>query len=343
MVSPVSTRKVNMKILFTGMASHHTKPSTSVTFFKTLSERVETFATIEWAVPSVTWTKEYLDQYDYVVVGLTPPTSPSANKVYGAMHLINIMYESPKLVLVLDHPQLWQYKHSFNSIDSNPMSIFSSFYSKRKEFSIAKESHVNSIAEANNKLLTKKWPKTLYPSLPWASSRNIDKLLGFSAEESLIPLNLDSFLLTETESSNSEVGDYWVSDQPKSTWTTGISKLLGLPVSPISSSRKASDLDALESIKKSFALLLAPQERGVGVWWSYRIIQALNTNTPVLSDWKETHLLGPEWSLLGYELENQNKTDILSIARLQKQSYKSNILSQQDSDALLNSIFKNTK
>lgn len=339
-MSPVSTRKVIMKILFTGMASHHTKPSANVTFFKTLSERVSTFSTVEWAVPSVTWTKQDLDQYDYVVVGLTPPTSPSANKVYGAMHLINIMYESPKLVLVLDHPQLWQYKHSFNSIDSNPLSIFSSFYSKRREFSIAKESYVESIAEANNKLLTKKWPKTLYPSLPWPSSRNIDKLLGLSAEQSLIPVNLDSFLLSNTDSMDAEVGNHWVSEQPKSEWISSISKLLGLPVEPVSGSRKLSDSDALESIEKSFAFLVAPQGRGVGVWWSYRIIQALNSGTPVLSDWKETHLLGPEWSLLGYELENQTKTDILNIAKLQKKSYIKNILTKESSDALLGSIFK---
>ena len=343
MVSPVSIRKVLMKILFTGMASHHTKPSSNVTFFKTLSERVETFSTIEWATPSVTWTEDYLNQYDYVVVGLTPPTSLSANKVYGALHTINVMYDSPKLVMVLDHPQLWQYKHGFNSIDSDPTSIFTNFYSKRREFSLAKEAYVESIAEANKKLLTKKWPKTIYPSLPWGSSRNIDKLLGLCAEESLIPVNLDAFLLTKDEPLGKKVGSGWVSDQLKSRWLSDLSKLLTLPVGSIRSSKKLSDSDAFESIKNSFGLLMAPQERGVGVWWSYRLIQALNSNTPVLSDWKETSRLGPEWSLLGYELENQTKEDIINIAKLQKESYVSNISTKKDSDTLLSSIFKETK
>jgi hypothetical protein len=343
MVSPVSIRKASMKILFTGMASHHTKPSSNVTFFRTLSERVETFATVEWANPSVTWTEDYLSQYDYVVVGLTPPTSLSANKVYGALHTINIMYDSPKLVMVLDHPQLWQYKHGFNSIDADPLSIFTDFYSKRREFSLAKESYVQSMAEANNKLLTKKWPKTIYPSLPWGNSRNIDKLLGFFAEESLIPVNLDVFLLTKEESGSKQVGSSWVTDQPKSKWLMDLSKLLTLPAGPISSAKKLSDSEAFESIKNSFGLLLSPQERGVGVWWSYRLIQALNSGTPVLSDWKETSQLGPEWSLLGYELEGQTKEDIINIAKLQKESYLNNISTKKDSDTLLNSIFKKTK
>jgi hypothetical protein len=328
-----------MKILFTGMASHHTKPSSNVTFFRTLSERVETFATVEWAVPSITWDESYFAEYDYVVVGLTPPTSPSANKMYGAMNVINIMYDSPKLVMVVDHPQLWQYKHSFNSIDSNPLSVFGSFYSKRKEYSLAK-SKINIISEANNKLLTKKWPVTLYPSLPWVSSRNIDKLLGLSAKESLVPVNLDAFLLTSSFSTDTKVGSHWVSDRARSSWLQSLSKLLTLPVSPMSESKKLSDLDALSSINESFAVLLPPQERSVGIWWSYRLIQALNAGTPVLSDWRETQGLGPEWCLLGYDLENQTKDDIVKIAKLQKQSYTSNIPTKQESDSLLNSIFK---
>ena len=336
---PASTRKTFMKILFTGMASHHTKPSTNVTFFRTLSERVSTFATVEWATPSIAWDKEYFAEYDYVVVGLTPPTSPSANKMYGAMNVINIMYDSTKLVMVVDHPQLWQYKHSFNSIDSNPLSVFGSFYSKRREYSLAK-SKINVISEANNKLLTKKWPVTLYPSLPWNSSRNIDKLLGLSAKESLVPVNLDAFLLTSDFSTDVIVGSHWVSDRARSSWLQSLSKLLTLPIRPMSESKKLSDLDALSSINKSFAVLLPPQDRSVGIWWSYRLIQALNAGTPVLSDWKETQQLGPEWALLGYDLENQTKDDIVKIAKLQKQSYTSNIPTKQESDSLLNSIFK---
>jgi len=329
-----------MKILLTGMASHHTKPSTNVTFFKTLADRISVFADVEWLVPSVTWTKDYLDKYDYIVVGITPVTSQVANKVYGAMNVINLMYESEKLVLVADYPQLWQYKHGFNAIDADPLSIFSTFYSKRTEFNLAKESCIDIITEANNKLLTKAWPKTIYPSLPFKNTRNIDKLLGLSASESLIPVNLDAFLLTERPALKNSIGDYWITEQKKTKWSENLSKLLRIPIKDFKKFKKISDFDAQRLIDSSHGFMLSPQDRGVGIWWSYRLIQALNSGTIVLSDWRETSFLGPEWSMLGYDLENQTSQDIIGIAKLQKESYKNNIPTKEDSDKLLNSIFK---
>ena len=336
----VFTREVYMKVLFTGAASHHANPSINVTFFRTLAERVSTFAEIDWASPSLTWSEDFLNQYDYVVVGLTPPTSQSANKIYGAMNLINILYDSPKLIIVIDHPQLWQYKHAFNSIDSSPLSIFEPFYSKRKDFSIAKELYVDSISQANYKLLSKKWPKTIYPSLPFKNTRNIDKLLGLSAAESLIPVNLDAFLLTEGFMLKNTIGDYWLVDQKKTKWAESLFKFLRIPIKDFKSYKKISDYEANSLINDSFGLMFSPQDRGVGLWWSYRLIQALNSGTLVLSDWKETEFIGPEWSILGYDLENQTTQDIINIAKLQKQSYKNGIPTQGDSDKLLNSIFK---
>lgn len=337
----VFTRKVYMKVLFTGASSHHTQPSSNVTFFRTLAERVSTFAEIDWSSPNLKWDEDFLNEYDYVVVGLTPPTSQSANKIYGAMNLINVLYDSPKLIIVIDHPQLWQYKYAFNSIDSNPLSIFGSFYSKRKDYTLAKESYVNSISEANHKLLSRKWPKTIYPSLPFQNNRQIYKFLGFSAEESLIPVNLDSFLLTDNEPEfEKRVGNSWLCELKGTTWIEKTSKLLTKRIDEINITKKISDLTATEMISKAFGFILTPQNREVGVWWSYRLIQALNNKTVVLSDWKETNVLGPEWSILGYDLENQTNEDIINIAKLQKESYKSNIPTKRDSDKLLSSIFK---
>jgi len=329
-----------MKILFTGMSSHHTKPSKNVTFFKTLAESVSIFASVEWKTPTINCTQEDFSNYDYVVVGLTPPTSMSANNLYGALRIIDVLYNSPKLVMVVDHPQLWQYKHGFNSIKLNSSSMFNTFYSKRREFSIAsKKESVESIISGVNKLLTQKWPTTIYPSLPWSDGKNYKKFFGSYGVDSLVPVNLDSFLLNDTDS-EIFVGNNWIVDNPKSTWISSISKFLTKPIYPVSNNKKINDKDALDSIKNSFAFIFTPQERGVGTWWSYRLIQALNTETAILSDWKVTHLLGPEWSLLSYDLENKNNDSIAKIAKLQKESYKNNIPSKEDSVNKLKLIFK---
>jgi hypothetical protein len=208
-----------MKILFTGMASSHSKPSSNVNFFKLFASSLEGKADIEWAVPSLTWDKDYLNQYDLIFVGIVPPTSPSANKLYGAMHVINIMFDSPKLNLIVDHPQLWQFKSGFNSIYKNISGVFTPFYSKRKEFSLAKESvYSASISAAAEKLLTLKWPRTIYPKLPWQNDLDILSSLGANLDTEIVGINLDSNLLVDKpEITYNRSG--WAVDAPNTKWS----------------------------------------------------------------------------------------------------------------------------
>jgi hypothetical protein len=331
-----------MKILFTGMASSHSKPSSNVTFFSNLAERVSGLADVEWHSPSVTWTKDYLEQYDAIFVGVLPLTSPSANKVYGAMNVINLMFDSPKLTLVLDHPQIWQYKHGFNSVDRDVNNIFTNFYSKRPEFALARDVYTETIVEANRQLLTKPWPKTIYPALPWGELKNVDKFLALYAEESLIGINLDAWLL-EDSISDAPRRNHWVVDYPNTGWSKGLEKLLEMPVTPLKEKARVLDSEVLKTIQQSSGLMLSPQERDCGTWWSYRLIQALNSRTPVLSAWLETRSLGPEWSLLGSEWESLSMSDKLDVSNAQIESYRNAIPSKKDAEASLASILKDSR
>jgi hypothetical protein len=332
-----------MKILFTGMASSHSKPSSNVTFFGNLAERVGSLADVEWKSPSVTWTKDDLEQYDAIFVGMLPLTSPSANKVYGAMNVINLMFDSPKLTLVLDHPQIWQYKHGFNAADRDVNNLFTNFFSKRPEFIIARDVHADSIVEANKKLLTKKWPRTLYPALPWgAGLKNVDKFISLFAEDSLIGINLDAWLLSN-DSSDAPRRDHWVVDYPNTGWSKSLEKLLELPVVPLKEKSRVSDEDILNTIRQSSGLMLSPQERDSGTWWSYRLIQALNSSTPILTAWLESRSLGPEWSLLGSEWESLSMSDKLDVSKAQLESYRNAIPSKQDAEKSLASILKDSR
>lgn len=328
---------MHMKVLFTGMASSHCKKQSIVNFFGEISKLVETFSDVEWKAPSVLWTKDYLDKYDAVFVGIVPPTSPSANKLYGAMHVIDLLFESPKLTLVIDHPQLWQFKHGFSSISKNVDNIFSKFYSLRKEFSLAKEAYLSSILSANEKLLSKEWPKTIYPSLPWNSKDTMVKNLDGLLVNNLIGINIDSWLINEPKTSSVR-NRVWVADHPKTKWTTSISKLLEFDVLPLKEHRKSSQNESELKLKNNFGLLLSPQDRGVGVWWSYQMIQAINTGTPILSNWQETKVLGNSWNLLGSDLESADSYDILDIVNDQRESYIRSIPNKGDSIESLKNI-----
>lgn len=332
-----------MKVLFTGMASSHAKPSANVTFFGLLAESVGELATVEWQTPSITWTKEFLDGYDAVFIGVVPPTSPSANKVYGAMHAINLMYDSPKLHLVVDHPQLWQFKSGLAAICRSVDSIFTSFYSGRREFKSAKDAVVTaSILSAAQKLTTQAWPKTIYPDLPWKDFEFFSKFLGPVGSREYIGLNLDHRLMEDPRISAGR-GYVWSVDNAKTGWSKKIVKLLSLPLEIMKDTPKDTDAQVEARISNSIGILLSPQERGVGTWWSYRHIQAMNTLTPVVSDWRETGVLDSSWDILASTVEELDDNSRLELSRAQRKSYINAIPDRLMSTELLNKILNSSK
>jgi hypothetical protein len=332
-----------MKVLVTGMASSHTKPSANTSFFGTLVKAVETFATVEWATPSVTWTKEFLDQYDSVLVGVVPPTSLGANKVYGAMHVINLLHGSQKLTLVVDNPQLWQFKASLASVARDVSSIFTQFYLKRREYKLASTPEISAgIQSAADKLLSQPWPKTIYPELPWKTVDEIGKFISTEGSQNLVGINLDAMLLAEPKPAKAPA-PVWVADAPTAAWTKRVEKLLSLPTIPLKSGPRDTDEQVFDRISSSFGLLMAPQDRGVGTWWSYRYVQALNCNVPIVSDWRDTGSLSNNWYVLGSTLEESSYEERLAIARAQRDDYVRSIPSQDESLRLIKSLITNHK
>ena len=97
------------KILITGMsASHasHSANSRSISFAGVL----KTVLTLQGHEvtqldPEVSWNTKDFEEYDSVLVGLSPLTSLSANRVYGALSVIDVLLDTDKLVFFLDAPE----------------------------------------------------------------------------------------------------------------------------------------------------------------------------------------------------------------------------------------------
>ena len=312
-----------MKVLFTGMASSHCKRPANVTFFTALSDAISTFAEVTWASPSQSWTKKDLDKYDAIIFGFIPPTSLSANKLFGALHTLGLMFDSPKLRLVVDSAQVWQYKNSVQAVKRDFSSLFGHFYSRREGYQLAKDSP-KTIKAAIDHMSNSEWPPIFYPSLPWVSNTHVSNLLGFVGEDRLVPVNLDSLLITNQPA---RIGrsDYWAIDAPKSTWLKGLEKLLTYPRTPTRIGRKTDDTYALGIISNSVGLILPPQERKTGTWWNYRMIQALNTNTPITTYWQDTYKFHPSWGALAYQIEDMSVGERQKLASNQKESYVKSI------------------
>jgi hypothetical protein len=259
------------------------------------------------------------------------------------MHVINLLHSSPKLTLVVDNPQLWQFKASLASVARDVSSIFTPFYSKRREYKLASTSEISGgIQSAADKLLNLPWPKTIYPELPWKTVEEIGRFISTEGTQNLVGINLDAMLLADPKPAKAPA-PVWVADSPTSAWTKKIEKLLSFPTIPLRGGPRDTDEQVFDRISSSFGLLMAPQDRGVGTWWSYRYVQALNASVPVVSDWRDTGSLSNNWYVLGSTLEESTYEERLAIARAQREDYMKSIPSQDESMRLIKSLITNHK
>jgi hypothetical protein len=319
-----------MKILFTGMATSHVKDTGRPSFFTNLRDVYKTIANVETVAPSTMMTDEYLESYDAIFVGLIPPTSPSANYLYGCLDLLNRLYNSPKLYVVVDNDQLWNYKTGFTSIAKDVSKIFTPFLSRRKEFTVAKNTKSSSIQQAAEKMSTMEWPKTIHPELPWGSKAQLDELIG----RNRYPINIDSYLLTTPVAVESRK-DFWFADTRNKRWVDKLSKLVHKEIYPVKENHKESEASVEKRLSSGLGVIIPPVERNIGTWWSTRYIQALNSLTPIYTDWKDSRVLSPYWDILPVDIEALPSHDRLELARKQRESYISAIPSK---DAVLETL-----
>jgi hypothetical protein len=331
-----------MKVLITGMASSHCKRPSNTSFFTLLADAVSGIADVTWASPELSWTKKDLDAYDAILFGFIPPTSLSANKVFGAMHLLSLMFDSPKLSIVVDSAQMWQYKNSIQAVKRDPDILFGSFYSKREGYLAAKD-HKESVYRTVEFFSQDRWPTTIYPWMPWITDEKVESILGFLPEGQLTGLNLDS-LLIKPEPARIGRSDTWAVENPKNTWVDSIAKTLSFPLIHTKMGRKTDDAYALSIVRNSVGLLIPPQERKVGSWWNYRVVQASSTSTPISTHWQDTYKFNNSWAVLPYQVEDMSPAERQHLAKTQRDAYLNAIPKPKNAvDRLISSLLDSEK
>jgi hypothetical protein len=340
-----------MKILLTGMTSSHSskKPHQSnLGFYGVLEQALlELGHEVIWSKPDINWTKSDLDIYDAVFVGLVPPTSLSANQVYGALTLIDELFTSPNLYLVIDNPKHWLIKPSLKSVLKDPTSLVKPFYQKRTQYLQAKEpKNLDKMLRACERLLSETWPITVYPSLPWKSDESVSDLLPSGASTSTIGLNFDTLLIKSSDLAGLDPNlepSQWVTTDSKSKWATKLVNHVVLPIKPLKASKKENDLDAENAIRSSIGLLAAPQDRIGGTWWTASYAQAMTLTTPIATEWREAYSISPSWAVLPSRIEELSGEDRIMLALRQKEAYLASIPSKEDSLETLQNLLQTNR
>jgi len=321
------------KVLVTGMSAPHTSKDAntrSLSFAGAIVKVLEEQGHIVIQEdPDVSWNSKDLEEYDSVLVGISPLTSLSANRVYGALSVIDVMLKSPKLRLLIDAPEPTRITSSLKAISKTPDNLTKPFYSYRKSFSYATQPTVlDSLIDVIDYLITEKWPVTLYPSLPWGDIESVKKQLPELARDSLMAVNIDSYLLSNQDVIEIERREKWVVENYSTPWIKSTAATLANPTVPMKWHKGWTDAQVLAQIASGIGALITPHQNGT--WWSYRIPQCLNSLTPIATNWQESSVLGDSWMYLAARIEDLSEEDRVALAYQQREAYVKSMPSRRD-------------
>jgi hypothetical protein len=323
------------KIYLTGMTAPQASPSSNsrnLAFAGVLnSVLTKRGHSVVWGDPELDITEDFFNQFDLVLVGVGAITSLSANRVYGALNIIDMLWGSDKLKLFLDAPGTSQVGASLRSIAANPTQLLKEFYSYRKGYKevISNVALSSRIANAVQKLAAEQWPKTLYPSLPWKSDIDAGKKLPINAAPSLVGVNLDAHLILDQPIFEDKTPK-WVVDSTTLKDTQKLVATLGFPISPMKWNKGCTDDQVMDQIARSTGAIIATN-KGDGSWWTYRYVQAFNSLTPVYTSWDETFVIGESWSLLAHSIEDLTMDQKIKLAVTQRLDYLNSIPNKETS------------
>jgi hypothetical protein len=188
---------------------------------------------------------------------------------------------------------------------------------------VADKELLDSVMSGANYLYTQDWVTTIYPQLPWNSSTRLPS----NAKKNLVGINLDSHLVVE-EPIDADRRPKWVIDNLSTPWAKNTMATLSLPNSLMKWNKGWTDAQVLEQISRSIGAVISPDKKD-GTYWSYRYAQAMNTNTPVVTDWSESGAIGDAWNVLATNIDtmSQDKRDLIATA--QREIYIASIPSKQ--------------
>lgn len=287
--------------------------------------------------PSVLWTIDSMARVDHILVGIAPVTALSANRTYGALSIISNHADDPRLKFFIEAPNPGQITQSLSSIIKTPTNLTKPFYSYRKEYAEASESGTHArLHTAIQNLATKEWPATLYPRLPW-NQENPEYLLPEGVRGHMVPVNLDTEILKRIQTEIYPETERWVADDDKSKWRDTVANTLSYPVVPMKSTKFSTDADVDYALGTSIGALISPTKKN-HTWWSSRYAQAINMGIPVVTEWRDSTVLGPEWAMLAAQIEDMTPEERSELAEAQRVSYARGIGWPQDALTTLNTF-----
>ena len=314
-------------ILITGMSAPQYSPKSNARTASFASQLDKTLTgaghVVTWTHPKIDWDGRYFDAYDAILIGMSPVLSVTANHGYGALKAIQSLFYDPRLTLFIDAPNPAQITASLNAVSADYTRLCKDFFAARDGFEWANQPPGERVLIEVIKLLrTQTWPPTLYPSMPWADWTDPEwfQWMPFGFGESAVAVNLDGLMMSPPNNQPTPRSHLWAVDDLKSPWAARIAANVTYNFVPLKPKRFAKDSDVSAVLAKCTGTLLVPQKDGI-TWWTPRLIQSLIVGTPVVTEWRDSKLLGPEWAVLASTVEDLDDTQRILLAEHQLIAY----------------------
>lgn len=334
-----------MKVLITGSTASQTLSGSKNTFANFLFDSLAFQQGHEVSFqsnPSVNTTMEELETYDKVLVGIAPPTSVTAYKVYPAFSTAYKAWKLGNLEMFIDAPEPHKLQASINSCRSGKSDLTRDFYSRRKSYSelISENQLQNEIAGFIEFLFGRAWPRTYYPAFPWCKPYIYETSLVMGGK-SLVPVSVDGWVFETTptpkETASSE--RYWVVDSASTPWTRGIKQTIRENIVPVQQKRLESQEDVMKRISMAVGSLVSVY-RNSQPWWSSLLAESLQAGVPVATDWRHTASMGSDWTYLASSIEEMPRKERKELASFQKETYLRHIPTWEESSESLTGLLK---
>ena len=277
---------------------------------------------VVWENPGASWGAKNFDEYDVVLAGVAPVHSLTASKAYSILALIDTLYDTGKLRLFVDAPEPSKIHAGLRSIQKDSSRLVKPLYSARKDYGqvVDDQKIRKKVLSGIEILASKNWPRTFYPGLPIdqgiASAAGIPKTMS----DSLVKINADSMFIHSSAPLNPGRSNYWVITAKNSKWYDEVTCHLKYPTRQAKQHRTWTDADVVAGVESSIGVLIGPHDDKL-LWWSPLFIYAMNTLTPVATEWRLSNCIGKDWNHLAVAIEEMSTIDRYEVAAAQREQY----------------------
>lgn len=265
--------------------------------------------------------EEPLEDYDLVLVGLSPLLSLNTTYKYGALDVLRRAEALDRLVLYIDD---WQFKSlhgQYATVLRKPDAFTKDFFSYKRDHAWA-VAHNAELIETVRRLQDEPWPMTLVPAFTWGDRSHFDRHLAWAPRRTYLDPSILARAYNVTVPEQRERAwvlgalvekDRWL-DGLRLTWP--VHRFGKLPKDKGKGERVPEE-ELVQAYARARGVVSLPYYHAGSGWWRNRFVYAERTGAIVLAAPQEVESLGGDFTHAPADIEALPDGELTELAARQ--------------------------